>query len=49
VDPGEPIANTWQVARLWRLKVFFLPEPTGLLMLGAGIATLLGLSRIRRR
>jgi hypothetical protein len=29
--------------------VFFLPEPTGLLMLGTGIATLLGLSRTRRR
>ena len=49
VDPGDPITNTRQVARLWRLKVFFLPEPTGLLMLGAGIATLLGLSRMRRR
>jgi hypothetical protein len=48
VDPGEPIANTWQVARLWRLKVFFLPEPTDFLLLGAGIVALLGLSRIRR-
>jgi hypothetical protein len=48
LDPAEPIANTRQVARMWRLKVFFLPEPTGLLLLGAGIATLLGLSRIRR-
>jgi hypothetical protein len=49
VDPGDPITNTRQVARLWRLKVFFLPEPTGLLLLGAGIAALLGLSRMRRR
>jgi hypothetical protein len=37
------------VARLRRLKVFFLPEPTGLLMLGVGVAGLLGLSRMRRR
>jgi hypothetical protein len=37
------------VARLRRLKVFFLPEPGGMLMLGAGIAALLGLSRMRRR
>jgi hypothetical protein len=34
---------------MWRLKVFFLPEPGGMLMLGAGIAALLGLSRMRRR
>jgi hypothetical protein len=46
---AEPISNTWQAARLWRLKVFFLPEPTGMLMLGVGVAVLLGLSRIRRR
>jgi hypothetical protein len=50
VDPSvDPITNTWQAARMWRLKVFFLPEPTGMLMLGAGIAVLLGLSRMRRR
>jgi hypothetical protein len=47
-DPS-PIENIWSPARMWRLKVFFLPEPGGMLMLGAGIATLLGLSRIRRR
>jgi hypothetical protein len=46
---ADPITNVWQAARLWRLKVFFLPEPTGMLMLGAGIAVLLGLSRMRRR
>jgi hypothetical protein len=34
---------------MWRLKVFFLPEPAGMLMLGVGIAALLGLSRMRRR
>jgi hypothetical protein len=50
LDPSvDPIANIRQLARLWSLKVFFLPEPTGMLMLGAGIATLLGLSRMRRR
>jgi len=47
-DPGR-ISNIWQVARMWRLKVFFLPEPAGMLMLGVGIAALLGLSRMRRR
>jgi len=49
VDPLDPIESTWNVARMWTMKVFFLPEPTGLLLLGAGIAALLGLSRMRRR
>jgi hypothetical protein len=49
LDPGDPITNTRQVARLHTLKVFFLPEPTGLLLLGAGVAALLGLSCMRRR
>jgi hypothetical protein len=39
----------WPAARLWAMKVFFVPEPTGMLLLGAGIAALLGLSRMRRR
>jgi hypothetical protein len=47
-DP-RPIRNIWSPVRMWRLKVFFLPEPGGMLMLGAGIAALLGLSRMRRR
>ena len=45
----DPITNTWQAARLHTMTVFFLPEPGGMLMLGAGIAALLGLSRMRRR
>jgi hypothetical protein len=50
LDPGvDPITNIWQAARLHTMKVFFLPESGGMLMLGAGIAVLLGLSRMRRR
>ena len=50
LDPTTgSIALSWSVARMRLLKVFFLPEPTGMLLLGAGIATLLGLSRMRRR
>jgi hypothetical protein len=45
---ADPIENTWQAARLWRLKVFFLPEPAGMLLLGVGIAAVLGLSRMRK-
>jgi hypothetical protein len=44
----SPSARCAQAARLFTMKVFFLPEPTGLL-LGAGVAALLGLSRMRRR
>jgi hypothetical protein len=47
-DP-RPISNIWSTAWIWRLKIFFLPEPGGMLMLGAGIAALLGLFRMRRR
>jgi hypothetical protein len=46
---GEPLKNVWNVARIARMRVFFVPEPTAMLMLGAGIAGMLGLSRIRRR
>ena len=50
LDPSvDPIENIWTPVRLRTLKVFFLPEPGGMLLLGAGIATLLGLSRMRRR
>jgi hypothetical protein len=45
----DPITMTWPVARMWRLKVYFLPEPAGMLLLGSGIVGLLGLSRMRRR
>jgi len=47
-DPG-PISNIWQVARMWRLKVFFLPEPAGMLSLGAGLGLLVVLHRVSRR
>jgi hypothetical protein len=49
IDPAEPIENTWQAARLWTMKIFFVPEAAGLLLLGAGVAAVLGLSRMRRR
>jgi hypothetical protein len=46
---AEVIGNTWQAARLWRLKVFFVPEPSGMLMLGAGLGCLVVLHRVSRR
>jgi len=47
VDPNSgPITNIYQAARLSRLKVFFVPEPTGLLMLGTGLALLVVLHRV---
>ena len=44
-----PFISNYQAARLWTMKVFFVPEPVGLAMMGAGIVALLGLSRMRRR
>jgi hypothetical protein len=48
-ETADPITNTWNVARMRRIKVFFLPEPSGMLMLGMGIAAVLCVSRMRRR
>jgi hypothetical protein len=45
----DPIENICNPLRMRKLKVFFLPEPAGMVMLGAGIAALLGLARMRRR
>jgi hypothetical protein len=50
LDPTtDPITETWPVARMWRMKVYFVPEPAGMLLLGTGILALLGVSRMRRR
>jgi hypothetical protein len=39
----------YQSAQASTMKVFFVPEPAGMLLLGAGVAAVLGLSRMRRR
>ena len=43
------IHNAWNVARMWRLRVFFLPESAGILLLAAGLGCLTVLHRLRRR
>jgi hypothetical protein len=49
LDPStQPIISNWNVARLYSMKVFFVPEPVGMLLLGVGILAVLGLSRMRR-
>ena len=49
-DPStNAIENIWSPVRMRQLKVFFLPEPAGMLMLGIGSVTMLGLLRMRRR
>jgi hypothetical protein len=47
--PSDPIFTNFQAARNWTMNVFFLPEPGALLMLGAAVAGLAGLSLLRRR
>ena len=49
LDPADEILNIWSPVRMGQLKVYFLPEPAGMLMLGVGSAALLGLFRLRRR
>jgi hypothetical protein len=48
-NPADPIEANNNLAELWTMKVYFVPEPAAVVMLGTGIAGLLGLSRIRRR
>jgi hypothetical protein len=45
----DPIQRNFAAARMWTMKVFFLPEPSELLLLGSGIAGLAGLYLLRRR
>lgn len=47
--PPDPILIPFQAARLWTMRIFFLPEPGVMLMLGAGVAALAGLALLRRR
>ncbi len=39
----------YQSAQAWTMKVFFLPEPTGMLMLSTGLGLLVVLHRVRGR
>jgi len=49
---GTPVlSKSFSAARVWTLKVFMTsaPEPGSMVMLGAGILTVAGLARLRRR
>jgi hypothetical protein len=45
----DPIFTNWQANRVWFLNVYFVPEPSAMLMLGSGIVGLAGLAFVRRR
>jgi hypothetical protein len=47
--PQDPIITNYQANRVQIMKVFFLPEPSAILLLGSGIAGLAGLAFLRRR
>jgi hypothetical protein len=46
---GIPIKMAWSSARMRKIDFRFMPEPTGIAMLAAGVATLAGLCRRRAR
>jgi hypothetical protein len=46
---ADPITNIWQAARLQTMKIYFLPEPAGTLMLVTGLASLAVLQRVNRQ
>jgi hypothetical protein len=48
-DPNLPIVKSRSFAQIWQLDIHFLPEPGGAVLLGAGLLTLVGLYRFRRR
>ena len=47
--PPDPITAVFQAARLATLKVFFLPEPRGMILMGVGLAAVAGMALFRRR
>jgi hypothetical protein len=48
-NPSDPVEAVAGWGRIYTMKVMFLPEPVGILMLGAGIIGLVGAYRLRRR
>lgn len=46
---SDPITSNYQANRVAIMKVFFMPEPGALLLIGSGLAGLAGLSLLRRR
>jgi hypothetical protein len=47
--PPKEIRASWGSARSRKINFMFAPEPAGVAMLAAGVATLAGLYRLRRR
>ena len=48
-NPSEPVTSPFHNVRVWKMRVTFLPEPGGILLVGAGILGLAGVYRLRRR
>jgi len=49
IDPTKAIRMVWNSTRMRKIDFRMMPEPTGVAMLAAGLATLAGLYRMRRR
>ncbi len=48
-NPGDPITSPWHNVLIRQVKVTFMPEPGGILLMGAGVLGLVGVYRLRRR
>ncbi len=48
-DPEEPVLSIFHGASIWKMELNFMPEPTGIVLMGAGILGLAGVYRLRRR
>jgi hypothetical protein len=48
-NPTDPVQKTGTSAFAFRMKVNFMPEPGGILLMGAGVLGLAGVYRLRRR
>jgi len=49
IDPTKGVQLVWTSSRMRKIDFRMMPEPTGVAMLAAGLATLAGLYRMRRR
>ena len=48
-NPTDPVASPWHNTAINQVRVNFMPEPGGILLMSAGVLGLVGVYRLRRR